>query len=612
MSSVQSPPPPAVLGGFVHGGATPISGAEVDLYAAGAGGYGTPARPVLSAPVTTDASGSFSIPSGFTCQPGDQVYLLATGGMPAPSTSANSSIALAAALGSCSAITPSTSINVNEVTTVAAAYALAAFMSSPTGLSSSGTPLALTGVQNAFLNAANLASVASGQANATTPGGNGTVPVAEINTVANILAACVDSTGTAASCSALFTGATPPGGKTPTDTFTAALNIAHYPGQNVSSLFGLNAAAAPFQPSLTAAPHDWSLAVTYTGGGIGNGSGGNLSPLSPHAPYNHGIAVDGLGNVWVANLQSISVLDPAGKPLSPASGFTAGIDPTFEMLGAFTLDSSNNAWFGVYTFDTDPAFSVLKMNSAGTLLSPAGGYTGGGLYQFAAMTFDSAGNLWVAGDGSTDAVAEFNSSGIPLSPSGGYASPTDDDIFAPTLTADTSGHVWWVSTEFGPGGSVLTTDSGCAGLSAADLPVSNAVDANGDIWSPYTYQPAAIAKCSPTGALLSPTGGFPISSVSTGSQGVAVDGNNDIWFFDLNYGGRLGAIDTAGNLLAPAGGYQMEQDTGNRSDYIALDPSGNAWVANQGATLVEFVGIAAPVVTPLATALATKSLGARP
>ena len=102
------------------------------------------------------------------------------------------------------------------------------------------------------------------------------------------------------------------------------------------------------------------------------------------------------------------------------------------------------------------------------------------------------------------------------------------------------------------------------------------MDADGNIWSPSPYQPAVISKCSPKGALLSPSTGFPISPVSTGSQGGAVDGINHILFFDLDYGGRLGAMDTAGNLLAPAGGYQMEQETGNRGDYIALDSSGNA------------------------------------
>ena len=595
----------ALLSGVVHGGTTPIAGAEVYLYAAGTGGYGTPARTVLSAPVTTNASGSFSITAD-TCQGGDQVYLLATGGTSGAATSDNNSIALAAALGSCSALTPSTSINVNEVTTVAAAYALAGFMNSPTSLSSSGTPLALIGVQNAFLNAANLASVGSGSANANTSGGNGTVPVAEIDTLANVLAACVSASGTEAPCSALFNAATPPGGTAPTDTFTAALNIAHNPGQNVGTLFALNATTAPFQPSLASAPHDWSLAVTYTGGGIGYGSsqGGSIIP-------GHHVAIDGLGNVWVSNPQDISLLGPAGNALSPATGFTAGL-LTGSSAYSLVIDGANNAWIGASTSAGFISSVVLKMNSAGVLLSPAGGYTGGGLSNVANMTFDSAGNLWVGGGEITNPVSEFNPSGIALSPASGYAGPAIPGggyLFYPSITADASGHVWWVEAEYGQGGTLLSSNGQCGGNSYF---VENAVDAGGNMWTSYAYQPATIFKCDPTGALLSPGTGFAISTVVTDSPGVAVDGSNRIWFFDQSYGGRLGVMDDSGNLLAPAGGYQMEQDTGNAAEYMALDQSGDAWISSKGTTLVEFVGIATPVVAPLATALATKGLGARP
>ena len=43
--------------------------------------------------------------------------------------------------------------------------------------------------------AANLADLATGAALSTTPAGNGTVPQSTINTIANILATCVNSTG---------------------------------------------------------------------------------------------------------------------------------------------------------------------------------------------------------------------------------------------------------------------------------------------------------------------------------------------------------------------------------------------------------------------------------
>jgi len=43
----------------------------------------------------------------------------------------------------------------------------------------------------------------------------------------------------------------------------AALDIALNPGNNVSGLFGLSSANAAFQPALTVAPNDWTIALAY-------------------------------------------------------------------------------------------------------------------------------------------------------------------------------------------------------------------------------------------------------------------------------------------------------------------------------------------------------------
>ena len=68
------------------------------------------------------------------------------------------------------------------------------------------------------------------------------------------------------------------------DTATAALNIAHNPGANVATLFGLQTADSPFQPPLptTPLPNDFTIAVSYSGAGMN-------SPVP--------IAIDAAGNV---------------------------------------------------------------------------------------------------------------------------------------------------------------------------------------------------------------------------------------------------------------------------------------------------------------------------
>ena len=138
-------------------------------------------------------------------------------------------------------------VSVNEVTTVAAAYAMAGFATDPTHVSSSGTPLAQTGIANA----ANLADISTGTALITTPAGNGNVPNTLINTLANVLAACISSNGPDSTpCSTLFSNSLSGGtsGTTPADTATAIINIAHNPGANIATLFSLPPATSPFAP----------------------------------------------------------------------------------------------------------------------------------------------------------------------------------------------------------------------------------------------------------------------------------------------------------------------------------------------------------------------------
>ena len=94
-----------------------------------------------------------------------------------------------------------------------------------------------------------MVSTSAGSANSVTPVGIGYVPQAEINSLANILATCVNSTGPSSpSCAALFSAATPSGGTSPTTILGAVLDIALNPGNNVTALYDLSTANAPFQP----------------------------------------------------------------------------------------------------------------------------------------------------------------------------------------------------------------------------------------------------------------------------------------------------------------------------------------------------------------------------
>ncbi len=605
-------PGPALSGttlkGMVHGGQQPIEGASVYMFALKAQSYGVPSESLLSNTgntdgssrsfVTTNSTGGFTITSDeYTCggtvaQPTpQQVYLYAVGGN--AGFDPNSAAGLMAVLGQCTANAftglPS-SIQMDEVTTVAAAYALAGYATDAADMSGSTTALAATGMANAALSAANLVNLGTGQALTSTPAGNGTVPQSEINTLADILASCINTSGsTSSACTTLFGNATADGtptGKKPAETATAAINIAHHPGANVGTLFGLSSPSAPFQPSLGSAPNDWTIAVSYTGGGLD-------LPIT--------VAIDGSGNVWLSNYSnsSLSEFNSSGAPfsLSPYTG--GGIVQPFGLA----IDASGDAWV-----TDDSGNSVTEFSPGGT---PSGPYTGGGLANPYPIAIDASGNVWAANT-SGASISELTSSGngFLLSPysGGGLSSPHG-------IAIDTLGNVWTANyggnnsiSEFDSSGNPISPDPQGDNGGGLDGPIALAIDNSGNIW-----------VANDTGSSISEfnSSGSPVSATAyTGGGlnqpiGIAIDGAGNVW--TSNYAGNsLSEFNSGGVAISPSTGYQA----GLFEPYgVAIDGSGNVWTGNaggSGTTLTEFVGAATPVVTPLAVGVANSELGTPP
>ena len=394
------------LTGSVHGGQQPVSGATIQLYAVSTSGYAAAATPLITPssvtsgtgtyPVTTDANGNFTISGDYTCPSGSYVYLTATGGNPGLSAGTNNTaIVIMAALGSCAAVkagasTTFASIQLNEVSTVAGAWALSRFMSGPTAAGTSSTNA--TGLVNAFAAANNIDNLATGTAPGATLPTGATVPVAEVNSLADILAACINSSGattTGTACGTLFTAATPPGGTALADTLTAALDIAQNPTNNVTTLYNLATSSSPFQPALTTAPANWLIGIHYTGGGL----------ATPTA-----LAVDNSGDVWIANSNSVSEFSSTGAALSPSSGYRGG---SLSSPSGIAIDLSGNAWIS-----NSGNASVTEMAPLG---ASASNFTGGGLNQPSSIAIDGSGYIWVTNKGN-NSVSQLSSTGTALSP----------------------------------------------------------------------------------------------------------------------------------------------------------------------------------------------------
>jgi hypothetical protein len=629
LSTTAAPTPEAgpAIQGVVHGGQNPIVGAHVYLLAANTTGYGNASLSLLTAGTgrtqdttpsdptyldyyvtTVGTGGTFSITGDYSCTAGQQVYLYAVGGNPGLGTGTNPAAGLMAALGNCpggtSAFASGTPfVFMNEVSTVAAAYAFAGFATDAVHVSSSGTTAAKLGIANAFINAEILETVSTGVANPYPPpgvgyyGGPGSVPQAEINTLGNILAACVNSSGTVSACTTLFANAKSGGttGTTPSDTATAAINIAHNPVAAVAALWGLASAYAQFNPALTAQPNDFTISILYVNEVLAGFTTQTAGPL----------AIDASGDVWSAN-DAVDEINPQGYDYTLSqSEYGLGGYSGFGGAGNIAIDVNGNAW--AISYD---ALGEFENNNLGTLLSPSGGYTGLGLNSPTSIAMDASSNAWI-GNGPDSNVVKVSSSGTL---SGTF---TGSGISQPGPVAiDASGNAW--VADLSSGAIVKLSPTGTpTNYTAATLstPTGIAIDHGGNVW---VSNSSSVVEISSTGTLISPAAGYSNSS-TTGLLGVAIDGAGNAWVAGPS---SIAEISSSGTILSGSTGFTSLDAQSVKS--IAVDASGDVWTNYVAcsysysfgtdciASYQEVVGAGAPVVTPLALGVKNNTLGTRP
>lgn len=575
-TNAPAPSAPAVaLSGRVHGGQQAVSGATISLYAAGSSGVGVGASSRLLLPVTTDANGNFGITADYTCPSSTaQMYLVARGGNPGLAAgTGNPALVLVAALGDCGNLSVTSFIDIDEVTTVAAAWSLSRFTGSDANIGSSSTNA--TGLRNAFLVAGNLASTAYGVAPGTGLPAGTVVETAKLNTLADALAPCVNSPGTTA-CAPLFTAATV-AGVAPRNVFDAALNIVRNPASNIAAVFNVAPANAPFQPVLAHTPNDWSMSITYAGGGIAR----------PTA-----LGVDGSGNVWIANYYggAVTELSPNGVPAS-ANGFG---DPALYESYGLTIDPSNNVWVTNQEGDGNNFNngSLSKFSPTGQVLSGSGIY-GGGLYYPYAVAADTDGVIWVADFGPPGGTI-LNNDGSAVT---GNAGLQTSQLPLPVGVAlDGSHNAWYAALE----SSVNVTRTGVVHqYKCCREPAAVEVDPSGNVWI-TDYQASSVVELDSNGTVLqrlSASGGL------TYPEGIAIDGAGAVWVtaFRGNVLAGFGAASggTASAVLSPATGFGLDANLVEPFG-AAVDASGNLWVSSFGNnTVTQFVGLAAPAKTPV-------------
>jgi len=206
---VSSTAPNALaLSGKVHGGQQPISGTTIELWAAGTSADAAPAPMALSTPVLSGPNGGFSITALYGCpDPTTQVYLTGKGG-DAGGGGNNPNISLISALGNCGSLSASTYIELNEETTVIAVDVLGQYMDISGNIGTSSAGYTSAEMATAFSSAGLYVDPTTGAVPgpALPAGLAGNVPL--INTMADVIAACVNSpvtiTGSSSVCTQIF------------------------------------------------------------------------------------------------------------------------------------------------------------------------------------------------------------------------------------------------------------------------------------------------------------------------------------------------------------------------------------------------------------------------
>ena len=109
-----------------------------------------------------------------------------------------------------------------------------------------------------------------------------------------------------------------------------------------------------------------------------------------------------------------------------------------------------------------------------------------------------------------------------------------------------------------------------------------------------------------SGTVVSGPSGYTDNSLILPTN-AAIDGLGHIW---IGNSGGVVEMDNNGAFLSGPSGY-LNQSTG--SGAIAVDGSGNVWTSDYVKDRIEqLVGVAAPVVTPLALGVKNNTLGTRP
>lgn len=635
--------------GRMMGGNQPVVGATVSIYAVGSTAYGTASTTALAS-TQTDGNGFWGFaPNAYMCPASNTpMYIVAAGGNPGAGTNVN---------GYFLSLVPQCSSGMNsyfwmnEVTTAAAVLAAGQFMGTGLGQSNATPQIGgtcsgcATGTYNRGLVAAfantypQLVNNATGNvvASSTFNGVTITRETAKLTSIANVLASCVNSTGSTSTtetttlCGKLFTDVNATGANPrPYTTIQAALEMALYPYYNVSTTFALSGASPPFGGGLTTAPNDWTTAISYTTSSLGLGIQQNTSSNldidsngSVYFPsnktgangfglfnpatssfsrplvqglvrYPQYVAIDRSSTpyVWATDMNSSYLIGLSTTTLSGGVGYGTS---SYTTSGPITVDASNNVVVAANTSSSHLVYTLLSSRSSGIVQATSVG----GNY-----------SLLGAPNGLTVAESVGYSNGYIFA---GDTSSACNLEFSPGTANDQNQPTG--SSSCVVGGVLSTTFGYYTGYSTTS---TNAIC--------YLNGFLGVQDC-PTYATLNVAKGF--AADGAGHFWVANAGNASVSTFSVSsncYVSFCNAVAVGGSSAVA---YLHGTGNGGTATVpygIGIDGSGNIWVSNADCvstsstacsatsfTLTEVIGAAAPTITPVSAQNSSNpTFGSRP